>query len=106
MKQEIKNVVVIPENYSLTQKYPVIYLLHGYGNRYDTWINRTKKNLPEIATQNQLIFVCPDGRNSWYWDSPMKENVCFEIYISSELIRHIDIVSNHIYQRRTLYYRI
>ena len=30
MNKEVKNVVIIPENYSSKKHYPVVYLLHGY----------------------------------------------------------------------------
>lgn len=92
MKKNIKNVVVLPESYDKAKevRYPVIYLLHGYGGRYDTWITHTKKSLPQEANKWDVIFVCPDGQNSWYWDSPVDPAYQFETYVSKELIAHID----------------
>ena len=92
MNKTIKNVVVLPEGYDKSNpvKYPVLYLLHGYGGRYDTWVNGTKKSLPQDATRWQMIVVCPDGQNSWYWDSPVDPSMQFETYVSSELIKYID----------------
>ncbi len=48
MNRDIKNVVVLPEGYNKSdnKKYPVLYLLHGHGGKYDGWINHTKKTLP------------------------------------------------------------
>ena len=37
-----------------------------------------------------IIIVCPDGKNSWYWDSPLKEDSRFETYVSRELTDYID----------------
>lgn len=92
MGRSIKNVVVLPENYdkSSDTKYPVLYLLHGHGGRYDGWIKETKKSLPQEATKWQMIVVCPDGQNSWYWDSPIDPKMQFDTYVSKELVNYID----------------
>lgn len=91
MNKNIRNVVILPDGYdSGNKKYPVLYLLHGYGGKYNTWIKHTKKNLPEEASKWQMIIVCPDGANSWYWDSPKDPASQFETYISSELVSFID----------------
>jgi len=98
MNRNIKNVVVLPEGYNKTdnKKYPVIYLLHGHGGKYDGWVKGTKKTLPQDATKWQVIFVCPDGQNSWYWDSPVNKDMQFETYISSELVSYVDSKYNTI----------
>lgn len=92
MDRNIKNVVILPAGYdkSSNTKYPVLYLLHGYSGRYDTWIKGIKKSLPEEATKWQMIVVCPDGQNSWYWDSPIDPKMQFETFVSSELVNYID----------------
>lgn len=97
MKKDIKNIVILPEGYETGDtKYPVLYLLHGHGGRYDTWINRTKKSLPQEATKWQMIIVCPDGKNSWYWDSPIDPNLQYDTYVSLELTQYIDSIYNTI----------
>lgn len=92
MNRSIKNVIILPAGYNKSDavKYPVLYLLHGYGGRYDTWVKSIKKSLPENATKLEMIVVCPDGQNSWYWDSPVDPAFQFETYVSSELVNHID----------------
>ena len=73
MNKDVKVVVVTPD-VALGKKAlacPVLYLLHGYGGNAKTWIG-IKPNLPQIADEKGMIFVCPDGKNSWYWDSPLK----------------------------------
>lgn len=37
-----------------------------------------------------MIFVCPDGEKSWYWDSPLHAESQFETFISGELPAWID----------------
>ncbi|MDR0824543.1 MAG: esterase family protein [Prevotella sp.] len=92
MNRSIKNVVILPDGYDKSKetKYPVLYLLHGYGARYDTWVKSVKKSLPQEATKWKMIVVCPDGQNSWYWDSPVDPSFQFETYVSSELVSYID----------------
>ena len=70
-------------------RYPVVYLLHGHGDNYTCWIN-IKPELPQIASQYGFIVVCPDGKRSWYWDSPLHKDMQFETYISDELVHYID----------------
>lgn len=91
MNKEVQVVVVAPD-VALGKKAvacPVVYLLHGFGGNAKTWIN-TKPELPQIADEKGCIFVCPDGKNSWYWDSPKNKDYRYETFISSELINYID----------------
>lgn len=92
MNRGIKNLVILPEGYNKSSdvKYPVLFLLHGYSDRYDSWAKVIKKNLPEEASKLQMIVVCPDGQNSWYWDSPIDPKMQFETYVSKELVNYID----------------
>ena len=68
MDKKIKNVVILPAGYgrNAVGRYPVVYLLHGYNNRYDSWLRKTKPELPQTASAFGVIVVCPDGESSWY----------------------------------------
>lgn len=90
MKKEIRNVVIFPDGYDSGNKYPVLYLLHGYGGNHKTWLN-IKPELPVLASAHGMIIVCPDGAKSWYWDSPKDSALRYETYVSSELIDYIDM---------------
>ena len=94
MHKPIKNVVILPATYNqqdTTRHWPVVYLLHGFRGRYDTWINKTQPALPEAASHMGEIIVCPDGGfSSWYWDSPIDSTMRYETYITQELIPAID----------------
>ena len=39
-----------------------------------------------ISKVIDMIIVCPDGLNSWYWDSPINPSYRYETYVSKELI--------------------
>lgn len=43
-----------------------------------------------IADEKGVIFACPDGKNSWYWDSPRNSAYRYETFISSELVKYTD----------------
>ena len=91
MNKDVQVVVVTPDA-ALGKKAvvcPAIYLLHGYGGNAKTWIG-IKPNLPQIADEKGIIFVCPDGKNSWYWDSSLNPSYRYETFISSELVKYID----------------
>jgi len=91
MTIDVKTIVIIPD-VALGEeavKCPVIYLLHGYGGYEKSWII-IKPELPRIADEKGIIFVCPDGKNSWYINSPLLKTSQYETFISSELIDYID----------------
>ena len=89
MKKEVENIVILPADYEKKAAFPVVYLLHGYNGSQTSWLT-IKPDLPELATHHGIIIVCPDGENSWYWDSPVKSNSKFETYVSKELIEYVD----------------
>lgn len=71
------------------KKFPVLYLLHGHGGNAFSWI-KIKPDLPEIADKNEVIIVCPDAENSWYWDAPENTSSRFETFMAKELIEYVD----------------
>ena len=92
MNKDISNTIITPASYphNTGKKYPVVYLLHGYGGNYTTWTSKIKPELDQLASSLDLILVCPDGANSWYWDSPVHPDSQYETYVSKELISYID----------------
>ena len=91
MNKEVEAVVVTPDIASGKKAVncPVIYLLHGYSGNARSWI-ALKPELPKIADEKGVIFVCPDGKNSWYWDSPKNPEYRYETFVSTELVSYID----------------
>ena len=91
MDRIIKNVVVKPQQYFddvESNKYPVLYLLHGADGCYNDWSR--KADLHRLADRYGVIIVCPDGQDSWYFDSPIDPKMQFETYVSKELVAYID----------------
>ncbi len=92
MHNAYKCVVITPQKHKgeKGQRWPVVYLLHGYGGWYANWILRVPE-LTSYADQYRMIIVCPDGAtNSWYVDSPMDSSIRYETYIAREVPAYID----------------
>jgi S-formylglutathione hydrolase FrmB len=87
LHKQVKFVVIKPAQN--TNPLPVVYLLHGYSGNYASWASIAPQ-LQEKSDQLQLIIVCPDGANSWYFDSPIDSTIRYESYIIKELIPYID----------------
>ncbi|HEX8355711.1 MAG TPA: alpha/beta hydrolase family protein [Pyrinomonadaceae bacterium] len=64
--------VLLPPGYGLVTsratRYPVLYLLHGWGGDYDSWL--TRSSLKHYAAERRLIVVTPEGGEGWYTDAP------------------------------------
>jgi S-formylglutathione hydrolase FrmB len=89
MKTDLPVLTIIPEKATKSHPCPVIYLLHGFGGNCTSWY-QLKPELTAIADSIGVIFICPDGKKSWYWDSPKDSASRFETYVSSELITYVD----------------
>lgn len=91
MDKEIPAVVITPEGYDEGQdRYPVIYLLHGYSDSYSGWTTKASV-VPSLADHHQVIVVMPDGGyNSWYIDSPIDSSSQYETHVAEEVVDFID----------------
>jgi S-formylglutathione hydrolase FrmB len=101
MGSDVKTIVIVPDAAlgAKAKKCPVVYLLHGYMGDETSWLG-IKPNLPKIADEKGIIFVCPDGKNNWYIDSPMNKSSQYETFISKELINYIDKNYNSLNDRK------
>src|SRR2546421_3612569 len=82
--------VILPADYrtSKSSRYPVLYLLHGWGGHYTDWLTRT--NVADYAAQYRMIVVMPEGNDSWYVDGAAGTNDKYESYILKELMPDVD----------------
>lgn len=94
--------VVLPPGYNLItsrgKRYPVLYLLHGWGGHHDAWLKNTY--LRQYAAEHRLIIVTPEGENGWYTDGASNTTDKFESYVIEELIPEIDRRFRTITERR------
>jgi len=87
LKRALSYRVILPDDYaSSTTRYPVLYLLHGYGGAFGDWTDHT--TVADYAAGRSLIIVMPDGANSWYVDGANGE--AWETYLTRDLIAEID----------------
>jgi putative tributyrin esterase len=89
LNRDMHYAVVLPVDYErFQQRYPVLYLLHGWAGDYTNWVKLTK--LVEYSTRYPMIVITPDAQNSWYVNSATVPADRFEDYIINDLIREID----------------
>lgn len=89
MNREIATLVATPDH-SGDKHFPVLYLLHGYSGSHLAWQQIMGGDLGREADRYQMIIVCPNGDNSWYWDSPVDSTSRFETFVSQELTQWVD----------------
>ncbi len=89
MQKDVKCVVVRPTTVKKSQELPVVYLLHGYGGSHKTYTSEGYC-IKDLSDKYQVMIVAPDGKNSWYWDSPKNPKQRYETFVSKELRESID----------------
>ncbi|MEJ2668652.1 MAG: alpha/beta fold hydrolase, partial [Deinococcales bacterium] len=91
--------IYLPPGYSTDTNtlYPVLYLLHGYGEDNNAWllsfnVSNAANTLITNRSIQPLIIVMPDARNayggSYYVNSPVTGN--WEDFIARDLVSYID----------------
>lgn len=92
MKQSMKYSIYLPKDYGSGESFPVLYLLHGYGDENNAWLD--KGNLAKIAKEyeekegvKQMIVVCPDALTTFYIDGYLGK---YKTYFFEELIPAIE----------------
>lgn len=95
LNKEVHYSIYLPADYSTSERaYPVTYLLHGYGDADDGWIqfgeiNRLADEAIATGKIPPMIIVTPDGFKSFYINSgDGKTN--YEDFFIKELIPHIE----------------
>ena len=99
LQRQMPYEVVLPAGYAAgQQRYPVLYLLHGWQGDETNWVKLT--HLVEAASRYALIIVTPQALNSWYVNSATNPADRYADYIADDLIAEIDgryrtIASSH-----------
>lgn len=72
LDRNVKYAVYLPPDYeSSNRTYPVVYLLHGYGDDHTGWlqfgeVNRYADKAIASGTIPPMIIIMPDAGTSWY----------------------------------------
>jgi putative tributyrin esterase len=89
--RKMKYNIALPAKYDqTTDRYPVLYLLHGYSSNYTAW---ARLGAGDYARAYDLIVVMPDVGNSWYVNWAKSEDGqknAWEDFIIKDLIGHVD----------------
>jgi putative tributyrin esterase len=81
--------VFTPDNYSVKEDIPAIYMLHGWSGKYYHW--DLMIDCQKYANTYHTIIVCPDGLyDSWYLDSPVKNENQYKSFFVEELVPKIE----------------
>ena len=88
--REVSYRVIVPADYKRkkSERYPVIYLLHGLYGHFSNWTEKT--DIATYASGYDFIIVTPEGDDGWWTDSETVPNDRYESYIVRELIPEID----------------
>lgn len=86
-------IVTLPTHFSLTTKYPTVYLLHGSGGDGDAeqWYNDGK--IETLLGDDQVIAISPDGgKAGWYsdWSGPGSGTQKWQSYHLNQLVPWVD----------------
>jgi enterochelin esterase-like enzyme len=93
--RDIKYAVLLPENYDkTTDTYPVVYLLHGFGDDETAWYRdgliQYYSDL-SASVNGPMIFVMPQGFNSYYVNRS-NGSLPYMDYFVTELVPEIDSI--------------
>ena len=86
MNKSMKYSIYLPAGYEEGDTYPILYLLHGYGDENNAWLDKGNLMLTARSYEknggNPMIVVCPDGLTDFYvgrWENYMYEELMPEI---------------------------
>lgn len=95
MGKEVKYSVYLPDGYERSNRvYPVLYLLHGYGDDETGWtqfgeVESIAGKAMKRGDATPMIIVMPDGGVTWYLNS-YDGKIRYEDFFVTEFIPHID----------------
>ncbi len=92
LKSEVTFSVLFPESYreDVEQRYPVVYMLHGYGEHnkdWSSWVSTIK--LQETDGLQPMIYVFPNCGNSYYSNSYDGKSPYMDMFVD-ELVKFVD----------------
>jgi enterochelin esterase-like enzyme len=95
--------IFLPQGYSSSEKYPVLYLLHGAGGNEDSWIkdmevDKQASKLIEDQQMDPVIIVMPNYDHSYgtnYSSQTHSEHGrdygMYEDYLTKDIISYVDM---------------
>lgn len=87
--RELRANVLLPDGYDGKRRFPVLFLLHGVGDAYNTWAKPKNGDILETAKGFPGIIVMPEGDRGFYtnwWNDGRRGDPGWERYYLDELI--------------------
>lgn len=95
LNKAVPYAIYLPYDYETsTRTYPVVYLLHGFGDNHGSWIqdgevNRYADKAIAEGIIPPMIIVMPEGDTSWYINS-FVDNLHYEDFFIKEFIPSVE----------------
>ena len=87
--KELRANALLPDGYDGKRRFPVLFLLHGVGDAYDTWANPERGDIEQTAKGFPGIILRPEGDRGFYtnwWNDGKRGDPGWERYDLEELI--------------------
>jgi S-formylglutathione hydrolase FrmB len=84
--------VYLPAGFDRSKRYPLLLLLHGQGDAYDSWPNSENGDLLNTAAGFNGIIVMPEGDRGFYtnwWNGGQRGAPAWERYHLDELLPRV-----------------
>ena len=85
--REMRYSIYLPDGYDGVKEFPVLWLLHGYGDDHNSWLDKGDLAIfaheYAIAGGREMIIVTPDGLTDFYMGA-------FENYFFKELMPEVE----------------
>ena len=81
--------VLLPDGYDGKRRFPVLYLLHGAGDSYRSWMEPERGDILQTAKDLDAIVVMPEGDTGFYsnwWNGGRRGDPGWERFYLDELI--------------------
>lgn len=81
--------VLLPDGYTPKKRYPLLLLLHGSGERFDSWADPLLGDIRNTAKGLNAVIVMPEGAQGFYtdwWNDGERGNPAWEKYIRYSLL--------------------
>lgn len=87
--------VYLPPSYSkTTEKYPVLYLLHGMYGDYRDWVKNGMASITDLAVYSskakEMVVIMPNGFNAFYCNNFNGGSLKYEDFFIQEFIPQIE----------------
>lgn len=85
--------VLLPDGYDGSRRFPVLYLLHGVGDSFQSWVDPQKGDIAQTARGLDAIVVMPEAARGFYtnwWNDGRRGDPGWERFYLDELIPRIE----------------